>query len=106
MPNITAEERAQFTEYNSQLKHAAARGGIEGLLAGTVSGVLINYRYNHPPWGRFFKNTYKVWWLVVWTLGGVAVATDNAKIDIRKQAGLQREIRRNAYLDSLYGDSK
>ncbi|KAG7192881.1 uncharacterized protein KQ657_001338 [Scheffersomyces spartinae] len=100
MSTLTKEKKA---EYQDQLWKAAVTGLAKGLLVGLVTGFYINYKFN---WGvntKFFRTPYRFWYLMSWTIAGLAFDTDIAKHKISKQMALEREIRRTVNLSQEIG---
>lgn len=98
--DLLQESRDQrISRYNKQLLNAAVSGMLKGSLFGLTLGFLLSYRYNHPPYTRFFTPTRMVFWLVGWNVIGVTWSTDVAKVSLTRQAALEHEIKRNLLLE-------
>jgi len=92
---------SRIEEYKTQLWQAGATGMLKGTLVALVSGYYFSYRYNHGQNTKFFKTPYKIWYLVLWNVVGLTFETDIAKINISRQAAIDDEIERSAWINDI-----
>lgn len=85
--------------FQNQLYQAGFKGMLQGTLVALLTGYALSYKYNHGKNAAYFRNTYKIWWVVCWNIVGVTFATDTAKMNISKQAAIEDEIKRSRYFE-------
>ncbi|KAG7661965.1 uncharacterized protein J8A68_004465 [[Candida] subhashii] len=102
-PDLLNESKEQMiTRYNKLLFNAAISGMLKGSLFALATGYYFSYKFNHPPYTRFFKPSRMVFWFVGWNVIGLTWSTDVAKVNITKQAALENEIKRNLLMEKEF----
>lgn len=95
LPDYKQERLANFKK---QMIQAGVTGMLAGSMVALVSGYYLSYRHNHGVNARFFNTPYKLAYFLCFNMAGIIFCTDQAKLKLRKQALIEDEIRREAYI--------